>query len=100
MKNLKNTVAAVAMMAVMVFGTTFANAGIIIAGRTTENVKTSAPDPCSGTGTDIKSDVISELGGIIIAGFGIIIAGRGGIIIAGLNNEPVVNCGIIIAGKS
>jgi len=97
MKNLKNTFAAFTMMAVMALGTTFANAGIIIAGRTADGDKqTQKTEQCTNQ-TEVKND----LGGIIIAGFvGIIIAGRTGIIIAGFGEESVVNCGIIIAGKS
>lgn len=96
MKNLKNTFAAVMMMGVMVFGTTLANAGIIIAGRNANDTKQTqkSDDPCGTPSAETKSDF-----GIIIAGFvGIIIAGRTGIIIAGRSDEPVVNCGIIIAG--
>jgi len=94
MKNLKNTIAAITLMAVMGFGATFANAGIIIAGATEAPRTTTRPkaeDPCSE-----KSE--KKDWGIIIAGLrGIIIAGLGGIIIAGANNTPT-ECGIIIAG--
>jgi hypothetical protein len=45
MKNLTNTFAAIVMMFVIVFGTTFANAGIIIA-------KSETPEPtCNTTGS-------------------------------------------------
>ena len=40
MKNPKNTLAAITMMAVLAFGTTFANAGIIIAGLKDDGGKT------------------------------------------------------------
>ncbi len=90
MKNVKNTLAAFTMMFVLAFGTTFANAGIIIAGLNDKSSTTKTEDPC--TQTSEKEDW-----GIIIAGVGIIIAGFTGIIIAGAAEEPT-ECGIIIAG--
>jgi hypothetical protein len=96
MKNPKNTLAAITMMAVLAFGTTFANAGIIIAGlkddggKTRTTQKETTADPCGEPSSE---------SGIIIAGLaGIIIAGYTGIIIAGAKDEAPVNCGIIIAG--
>jgi hypothetical protein len=80
MRNVKRMVAAGTMMAVMVFGTTLANAGIIIAGANR------APNPCGQSGE-------STFIGIIIAG---IVAGKTGIIIAG--KDTGTRCGIIIAG--
>jgi len=97
MRKVRNTIAAVTMSAVLLFGATFANAGIIIAGLA-DTPKTE--DPCTdktATKTDGKS---SELGGIIIAGLtGIIVADFTGIIVTDIkaDSEPV-NCGIIIAG--
>jgi hypothetical protein len=82
-------------MAVMMFGTTFANAGIIIADRQGVN----DPEPCKEQEEDF------DLDGIIIAGIkavdtfvrtGIIIADRSGIIIADRTNAKET-CGIIIA---
>lgn len=91
MRNLKNTVAALTMIAVLTFGTTFANAGIIIAGFNEKS--TTKQEPCREPGET------KERGGIIIAGItGIIIAGLTGIIIAGAADTPQENCGIIIAG--
>lgn len=89
MKNLKNTFAATFMLAVMVFGTTFANAGIIIARNAESNTKTTSTSTCG--------EESSDLVGIIIAFTGIIIAGKGGIIIAKNSDTGVTNCGIIIA---
>jgi hypothetical protein len=96
MKNMKNMVAAAVMMGVMAFGTTFANAGIIIAkdSRTTD-------ETCKYTND--RGGVLNELGGwalkgIIIAKTGIIIASTG-IIIA--KDAPCTDSktkeGIIIA---
>lgn len=77
MKNVKNTVAAAIMMSALTFGTSVANAGIIIA-------KSGEATQCS-TGTDSTTVVDQVTGlvleGIIIAKTGIIIA-REGIIIA------------------
>jgi hypothetical protein len=64
MKNAKATIAAVTMMVVMVFGTTLANAGIIIA----------RSEPCK-----VQPKGRIDLTGIIIAG---IIIAKTGIIIA------------------
>jgi len=80
MKNIKNTLRAGTMLAVIAFGATFANAGIIIGGFSDPN-----PNPCKVTTK-----------GIIIGGFtGIIIGGFTGIIIGGAKDE---GCGIIIGG--
>lgn len=89
MKNLKNTVAAITLLAVIAFGTTFANAGIIVAGFN-EKEET----PCTETTRTEKMDW-----GIIVAGLrGIIVAGFTGIIVAGATDTPPVECGIIVAG--
>jgi hypothetical protein len=77
MKNLKSLFAVFALTAALIFSTTAANAGIIVAGAT-ENPNDT---PC----TDSSSSL--TLKGIIVAGFtGIIVAG---------NTEF---CGIIVAG--
>ena len=96
MKKVRNMIAAATMSAILLFGATFANAGIIIAGLA-DTPKTE--DPCSTT-TKTTKDESADLGGIIIAGLtGIIVTDYTGIIIAGakVESEPV-NCGIIIAG--
>lgn len=73
---MKKTLTAITLAAVMTLGTTFANAGIIVAG------KSGAPASCGSSQKD----------GIIVAGKdGIIVAGKDGIIVAGL-------VGIIVAG--
>ena len=88
MRNVKGMVAAGTMMVAMVFGTTLANAGIIIAGKEEAAAVKEQPaaNPCGQTGG-------LNLGGIIIAG---IIAAKTGIIIAG--KDAQTRCGIIIAG--
>ena len=89
MKNIKGYITAATMFAVLTFGTTFTQAGIIVAGRTdAAAMTTSGDDPCTDTSTD--------LGGIIVAG--ITAAAQyasGGIIVAGAKQET---CGIIVAG--
>ena len=91
MTNLKNTVAAITLTAVIAFGSTFAHAGIIVAGF---NEKTTTETTCVETKTE-KMDW-----GIIVAGLrGIIVAGFTGIIVAGAaETTPNVDCGIIVAG--
>ena len=88
MKNTKNMVRAAVLMMVMTMGTTFANAGIIIA-------KVATTEPC--TTTESKS-FIHDLGtlvleGIIIAKTGIIIAKDG----STTCEDPKTREGIIIA---
>ena len=97
MKNFKTTTMSAMMMAIMLFGTTFANAGIIMAGaRDGGKTKTTSTKtaPCNGSNPD------ATYRGIIFAGFtGIIMAGFTGIIMAGAKNTtPQVSCGIIMAG--
>ncbi|MEJ7847887.1 MAG: hypothetical protein WKF92_07370 [Pyrinomonadaceae bacterium] len=94
MKNLRNLFGWITLVAILTFSSTYANAGIIIAGA--QDQKT---DPCTTTEKVDSGIIIAGLkDGIIIAGFtGIIIAGITGIIIAGSSETPV-NCGIIIAG--
>jgi hypothetical protein len=92
MKNLKNMLAAITMMAILVFGTTFANAGIIIAGAESGDSKTCGEGSKDG-GFGVSGIIIA---GIIIARTGIIIA-NAGIIIA--KEDPNLTCGIIIADK-
>ena len=76
------------MASILAFGPTFANAGIIIAGKTEAVATSTSGDPCTDTSTD--------LGGIIIAGVTAAATyATGGIIIAGATQET---CGIIIAG--
>jgi hypothetical protein len=91
MRNLKNMLAAITMTAILVFGTTFANAGIIIAGAERGDSKTCSEDTKDG-GFGVSGIIIA---GIIIAKTGIIIA-NAGIIIA--KEDPTGACGTI-AGK-
>ena len=74
MKNVKNTIAAAVMMSALTFGTSVANAGIIIA-------KSGEATRCTDNTTVVDTITGMVLEGIIIAKTGIIIA-REGIIIA------------------
>jgi phage terminase large subunit-like protein len=74
MKNIKNTIAAAVMMSALTFGTSVANAGIIIA-------KSGEATRCTDSKTVVDTLTGVVLEGIIIAKTGIIIA-REGIIIA------------------
>ena len=95
MKTVRNILTAGAMAAVLLMGTTFANAGIIVAGlKDTTNT-----DPCKDTTKVDNGIIVAGLDGIIVAGFdGIIVAGLTGIIVAGVSGDGPVNCGIIVAG--
>lgn len=89
MKNLKNLMAAITLLAVLVLSTTSANAGIIVSDFTGSN----GDNPCTDKdGVKVDSGILmSDLGGIIIAGFtGIIIAGKSG------SGGTPVDCGIIL----
>lgn len=93
------------MAAIMTFGATFANAGIIVAGRT-------ADQPCTTQSSDRTGIIVAGLAGtgtgIIVAGLagtGIIVAGLAGtgIIVAGATDSPCTTTtesrtGIIVAG--
>ena len=75
MKNLKNTLAALALFVMLVFGTTSANAGLLMSDR-------SAPaqegTPCASSEA---TDILTQATGIILAGFtGIILHGRDGLL--------------------
>lgn len=95
MKNLKNMLAAVTLLAVLVLGTTSANAGLLMS----DFVNPNQNDPCvetEDTGLD-TGIIVAGFTGIIVAGRGgIIVAGRDGIIVAGKGVTPQVNCGILM----
>jgi hypothetical protein len=80
------------MVVTLMFGTTAANAGIIIGGRTEAATTTSST--CEGTTlTGVLSDLAS------FASTGIIIGGRDGIIIGGRTEcTTTASFGIIIGG--
>jgi hypothetical protein len=103
MKKLQNILTATTLAAVILFSTTFANAGIIVAGYT--DTKDTTTDPCTTSTTGTKDGtvdsgiIVAGLTGIIVAGFtGIIVAGATGIIVTDSKSTTTTNCGIIVAG--
>jgi DNA/RNA endonuclease YhcR with UshA esterase domain len=83
MKNLRNLLATVTLMAVMMIGAVNANAGLLVSDFT----GTPTEDPCSETKVD---------SGIIVTGFtGIIVTGFTGIIVTGAVDSDT-NCGILM----
>ncbi len=94
---MKKTITTITLAAIMTLGTTFANAGIIVAGRGVDN------NTCSQSKDGI---IVAGRDGIIVAGLtGIIVAGLTGIIVAGLDDSSTTTpCttadkdGIIVAG--
>ena len=90
---LKKVIITGLIAAVLSFGTTFANAGIIILGKdggnsaktsaTTSSLSSDSGDPCSDSTAATAA--------------GIIILGATGIIILGATDQPTT-CGIIILG--
>ena len=88
---MKKAITTFALATIMTLGTTFANGGIIVAGRADDS------KPCT-----------AQTEGIIVAGFaGIIVAGFAGIIVAGSADAESRVCsqtekqseGIIVAGR-
>lgn len=84
---------------VLMVSTSFANGGIIVAGFGDSN-DSKTKNPCETVKVDSGIIVAGMADGIIVAGFtGIIVAGLTGIIVAGATDDnPPVNCGIIVAG--
>ncbi len=79
MKNLKNTVAAVGLMAVLGMGTATANAGILISDRTTPTTASTEQARC----TPGQNSFVSQMAGIIVVGIkGIIVVGRSGLLLS------------------
>ncbi len=84
MKNLRNIVAALVMVATLAVGTTFADGvviggkdGVVIGGKAGQTTK--AQTGCS----DTKLGFVSMVVGVVIGGFtGVVIGGRDGIIIS------------------
>lgn len=94
MQTIKKTIAAITMTGIILLGTSFANAGIIILGAKEQSSGSKTTQQCSETSGPSKAN-----SGIIILGFtGIIILGLTGIIILGAKESTATNCGIIILG--
>lgn len=89
---MKKTLTTITMAAILTLGSTFANAGIIVAGR--------AADNC----TSRDGIIVAGRDGILVSdAVGIIVAGLTGIIVAGAADStpctaPTDTDGIIVAG--
>ena len=89
MKNLRNLMAIVILMAVLMISATTAKAGIMM----TDGFKGNDPQPCKEMNENTKTDW-----GIIVQGFtGIIVQGFTGIIVQGAVDTSL-DCGIIVQG--
>jgi hypothetical protein len=89
MKNLRNLLAIVTLMAVLMISASTAKAGIMM----TDGLKNDNPKSCTETNIETKTDW-----GIIVQGFtGIIVQGFTGIIVQGAVDTPI-DCGIIVQG--
>jgi len=92
MKNLKNMVAALSLMAVLGFGAVSANAGLLISDRSSNGC---AP---------VKNDILTQLSGILIVGApmldGIIILGRNGLLISDRTACESSKDGLLISDRS
>jgi hypothetical protein len=87
MKSLKNLLATVTLIAVLMISASTAKAGIMM----TDDLKSTNPQPCSETKEDTKTDW-----GIVITSFtGIVITSLTGIVITSAIDTQV-NCGIVI----
>jgi hypothetical protein len=86
------------LAAVLLFGSTATNAGVITGGYT--------GDPCTVDGKDsgvitggIKGVITGGLTGVITGGFtGVITGGFTGIIVTDLKSDDPVSCGVITGG--
>ncbi|MCY7346970.1 MAG: hypothetical protein LH614_12215 [Pyrinomonadaceae bacterium] len=95
MKNIKNTISALGLMAVLGLGAVAANAGLMISDRSTGQQQLCAP---------VKDDLLTQLSGIIILGApmldGIIILGRDGLMISDKGNGGCNTNGLMISDRS
>ncbi|MBX3290465.1 MAG: hypothetical protein KF855_14210 [Acidobacteria bacterium] len=109
MRNFKGFIPTMTLVAIMLIGSTFAHAGLLVSDRSglivsDLNAPTRTDNPCGETRTD-KTEKTRVNMGIIIGGnlAGIIIGGNlMGIIIGGNFAErtpETTNCGIIIGGN-
>ncbi len=76
MKNMRNLLATVTLMAILMIGASTAKAGIIM----NDGLKNDAPKPCTETKTD---------SGVLVTGFT-------GVLVTGAVDNTPVDCGILI----
>lgn len=109
MKNLRGFIPTMTLVAIMLLGSTFAHAGLLVSDRSGLLVSDfgtptrTEENPCVET-KQVRGETSKLDWGIIIGGnlTGIIIGGNfAGIIIGGnlSSDTPVINCGIIIGGN-
>ncbi len=94
MKNLKNTISALSLMAVLGLGAVVANAGLMISDRSTGQQQLCAP---------VKDDLLTQLSGVIILGAplldGVIILGRDGLMISDKGTGGCNTNGLMISDR-
>ncbi|MEQ1763116.1 MAG: hypothetical protein ABL984_08230 [Pyrinomonadaceae bacterium] len=95
MTKLRGYIPTMLMLVTLMFGTTAANAGIIVGGRAAAD----SDNPCEEKG-DLLGDLLEYAkAGIIVGGrMGIIVGGRTGIIVGGKSSQDT--CGIIVGGRT
>lgn len=86
MKNLRNILATVTLMAILMIGTSTASAGILM----TDELVKSEPAPCTETKINekVNSGIVVHLTGIIL--------GFTGIVVHVTDIEPTIECGIVV----
>lgn len=96
MTKLRGYIPTMLMLVTLMFGTTAANAGIIVGGRTSAETKDT--NPCEETKTDYSfTGLLESLA--TFAKTGIIVGGRTGIIVGGRTSSQDT-CGIIVGGRN
>jgi len=93
MKMLRGWIPVGIIMAVLMFGTTFAQAGTIVTGLTSDE-----PTPCVDTTKTDFGTIVTGFVGTIVTGFaGTIVTGFTGTIVTGVA-DTTVDCGTIVTG--
>jgi hypothetical protein len=95
MKNLKQLLAAGMMMGVLMVGTSFAGAGLLVSDYAEQ-----ATDPCAEEQTnDATGILMSDYTGILMSDYtGILMSDYTGILMSDYTDEQPV-CGILVLGK-
>jgi hypothetical protein len=89
MKNLRNLLAAITLMAILIVSATTTKAGILM----TDNLKADNPQPCVETqddSTKVDSGILVTFTGILVTFTGILVT---------FKNEPQTDCGILVTNK-
>jgi len=92
MKNLKNLMTTVTLLAILVLGTGSANAGILMSDFTG-----GVEDPCTESPTKYDSGILmSDIAGVILHGFGVVLH-RDGVVLHKGGGGGQVDCGILMS---